>query len=162
MTSISSSSPVSRRAMVQALGGGLGAIGLAQLLTPELLASESKPAAIRQPHFAPRAKRIIQLFMNGGPFQADLFDPKPKLNEFAGQRPAEVQFRTENQTGNLMPVPFGFKNCGESGLPVSELLPNLGKCIDDLCIVRSMHCDNPNHGPALFQMNNGTISPTRP
>jgi hypothetical protein len=144
----------SRRQMVQSLGGGLGALALAQFASGD--------AATRQPHFAPRAKRVIQLFMNGGPFQADLFDPKPLLNKHAGQRPAEVQFRTENETGGLMPVPTGFRNCGQSGLPVSELLPRLGECIDDICVIRSMHTDNPNHGPALFLMNNGTITPSRP
>lgn len=144
----------SRRQMVESLGGGLGALALAQFASGE--------AATRQPHFAPRAKRVIQLFMNGGPFQADLFDPKPLLNKHAGQRPAEVQFRTENETGGLMPVPTGFRDCGASGLPVSELLPKLGECIDDICVIRSMHTDNPNHGPALFLMNNGTITPSRP
>lgn len=143
----------SRRQMVQSLGGGLGALALTQIAAGD---------TARQPHFAPRAKRVIQLFMNGGPFQADLFDPKPLLNKHAGERPSEVQFRTENETGGLMPVPSGFRNCGQSGLPVSELLPKLGECIDDLCIIRSMHTDNPNHGPALFLMNNGTITPTRP
>jgi hypothetical protein len=157
----------SRRAMVQALGGGLGAVGLAQMLGPYLLATEGRPFAERkatlgQPHFQPRAKRVIQLFMNGGPFQADLFDPKPNLNKFAGQRPAEVQFRTENETGGLMPVPAGFQQRGQCGLPVSDLLPKIGEHIDDLCILRSLHTDNPNHGPALFMMNNGTITPTRP
>jgi hypothetical protein len=149
----------SRREMIQALGGGLGGIGLAALVAEESIAARQLE---QQPHFAPRAKRIIQLFMNGGPFQADLFDPKPALNRFAGQRPAEVEFRTENQTGGLMPVPFKFEPRGESGLPVSELLPQLGRHIDDLCIVRSLHTDNPNHGPALFLINNGTITPTRP
>lgn len=149
--------------MVQALGGGLGAIGLAQLLGNDLRGSEAAAARpTPQPHFPPRAKRVIQLFMNGGPFQADLFDPKPELNKRAGERPAEVQFRTENQTGGCMAVPFGFQQRGECGLPVSELLPQLGGLIDQLCILRSVHTDNPNHGPALFQMNNGTIAPTRP
>jgi len=144
--------------MIQAVGGGLGSLALAHLLGGDAFGG---PTA--QPtHFAPRAKRVIQLFMNGGPFQADLFDPKPALNKFAGQRPSEVQFRTENETGGLMPVPTVFKNCGQSGLPVSELLPHIGKCIDDICVIRSMHTDNPNHGPALFLMNNGTITPTRP
>jgi hypothetical protein len=144
--------------MIQSLGGGVGAIGLTQLLSPELLAG----GRTHQPHHPPRAKRVIQLFMNGGPFQADLFDPKPALNQFSGQRPAEVQFRTENETGGLMPVPFTFRNRGQCGLPVSELLPKLGGMIDDLCVIRSLHTDNPNHGPALFLMNNGTITPTRP
>src|SRR5262245_11055619 len=131
-----------RRQMVQSLGGGLGALALAEV------AAADTPA--KQTHFAPRVKRVIQLFMNGGPFQADLFDPKPLLNKHAGQRPAEVQFRTENETGGLMAVPTGFRNCGQSGLPVSELLPKLSECIDDMCVIRSMHTDNPNHGPALF------------
>ncbi len=91
-----------------------------------------------------------------------MFDPKPALNKFAGQRPKAVELRTENQTGGLMPVPFKYRRCGKSGVEVSELLPRLGGCIDDICVVRSLHTDNPNHGPALFLMNNGTISPTRP
>src|SRR5262245_57214281 len=128
----------SRREMIQALGGGLGAIGLAQLLDAPSQAAEKELTGAGlpspRPHFAPQAKRVIQLFMNGGPFQGDLFDPKPALNDFAGQRPAEVEFRTENETGGLMGVPFKFEPHGESGLPVSELLPRLGQCIDDMCI----------------------------
>ena len=151
--------PYSRREMIQAIGGGLGSLALAQALGGQAAGGAS---AEPKPHFAPRAKRVIQLFMNGGPFQADLFDPKPALNQFTGQRPSEVEFRTENETGGLKPVPTGFRNCGESGLPVSELLPQLGECIDDICVIRSMHTDNPNHGPALFLINNGTITPTRP
>ena len=149
----------SRRSMLAALGGGLGSLGLAQLL--EAASVESR-TTMQTPHFAPRAKRVIQLFMNGGPFQGDLFDPKPAINKFAGQRPKEVEFRTENATGGLMPVPFAFQQQGQCGLPVSELLPNLGRCVDDLCFIRSLYTDNPNHGPALFLMNNGTITPTRP
>ena len=154
---------VSRRSLLHRFGGGLGTVGLASLLSERLAVAESSSAqrsAIT--HHAPRAKRVIQLFMNGGPFQADFFDPKPALNQFVGQRPKEVEFRTENKTGGLMAVPFGFRNRGECGLPVSELLPKTGECIDDMCVIRSMYTDNPNHGPALFLMNNGTITPTRP
>jgi hypothetical protein len=145
------------------LGGGVGALALASLLSATSRAS-AESSQSRQPktHHAPRAKRVIQLFMNGGPFQGDFFDPKPAINQFAGQRPKEVEFRTENKTGGLMPVPYEYRPRGESGLPVSDLLPQIGSCIDDLCVIRSLHCDNPNHGPALFQMNNGTITPTRP
>jgi Protein of unknown function (DUF1501) len=150
---------LSRREMIQALGGGLGALGLAHLLGPVATASvHSSP----QPHFAPRAKRVIQLFMNGGPFAPDLVDPKPAINKHAGQRPKEVELRTENQTGGLMPVPFKFVPSGKSGLEISELLPHLSHCADDLCVIRSVYTDNPNHGPALYLMNNGTITPTRP
>ncbi len=155
--------PQSRRAMFRRLGGGLGSVALASLVGPtEAARGEGSAAKNTNTHHAPRAKRVIQLFMNGGPFQADFFDPKPAINQFAGQRPKEVEFRTENKTGGLMPVPYGYRPRGESGLPVSDLLPQIGECIDDICVIRSLHCDNPNHGPALFQMNNGTITPTRP
>src|SRR4051812_25476490 len=147
----------SRREMIQALGGGLGLLGL----TP-LLDAAGGGAAAREPHFPPRARRVIQLFMNGGPFQGDLFDPKPAINRYAGQRPAAVELRTENQTGGLMPVPFRYSRHGNSGLEFSDQLPHLARHADKLCVVRSMHTDNPNHGPALFLMNNGSMTPTRP
>ena len=149
---------ISRRSCIQALGGGVGSIALAGMLSEESAADAPAPRT----HFPPRAKRVIQLFMNGGPFQADLFDPKPALNKFAGQRPAEVQLRTERDTAGLMAVPFQFQNCGTSGLPICELLPQLQQRADDLCVIRSCHTDNPNHGPALFLMNNGTMTPIRP
>jgi hypothetical protein len=158
MFDLASSRMPTRRQMIQALGGGLGFLGLAGALTSEAGAA---PRVIG-PHFQPRAKRIIQLFMNGGPFQADLFDPKPLINKYAGQRPEAVQLRTENQTGGLMPVPFQYHKHGQSGLEISELLPHLARCADDLCILRSLHTDNPNHGPALYLLNNGSITPKRP
>lgn len=152
--------PLSRRDMIGRLGGGLGALGL----TTQLLADN--PHALRphtvRPHTVPRAQRVIQLFMNGGPFQGDFFDPKPQLEKYAGQRPAAVDLRTERATAGLLPSPFAYSPRGESGLPVSELLPKLGALADDLCVVRSMFTPNPNHGPALYMMNNGTITPKRP
>ncbi len=177
-----------RRDWLRASGGGLSLLGLAQALcgaespAPETTSHAQKglpgvalggrelggagvasnEAGPARPLWSGRAKRVIHLFMNGGPFQGDLFDPKPKINEFAGQRPAEVQLRTENVTGGLMAVPYAYAPRGASGLPVSELLPRLAAHADDLCVLRSLHCDNPNHGPALFQMNNGTITPLRP
>jgi Protein of unknown function (DUF1501) len=144
-----------RREWLRTAGSGLAAIGLAN----ELRAAEG---ALSQPLFAPHARRVIHLFMNGGPFQCDLFDPKPRINEFAGQRPKEVELRTENATGGLMSVPAAFRKQGASGLEISDLLPRLGEKADELCVIRSMHTDNPNHGPALFMMNNGTIAPVRP
>lgn len=141
-----------RREMIGAMGAGLGTVGLATLLT-------ETPAA---PHLKPRAKRVIQLFMNGGPFQADFFDPKPALNIYAGQRPKEVELRTENKTGALMAVPFTYQPRGKSGLPVSDAVPRIAEVADELCVIRSMHTDNPNHGPALFMMNNGSMTPLRP
>ena len=147
---------LSRRHLLQTLGGGMGWLGAASVLANERNANDATP------HFFPRAKRVIHLFMNGGPFQADLFDPKPLLHKYAGQRPASANLVTERPTGGLLPSPFKFHHRGESGVPVSELLPQLGHHIDDICVLRSMHADNPNHGPALLQMNNGTIVPTRP
>lgn len=132
-------------------GGGLGAVGLSDLL-----------AAAPQRHVRPRAKRVIHLFMNGGPYQCDLFDPKPALTKHAGDRPKEVELRTERKTAGVLPSPYKFIPCGKSGVPVGELLPKVGSMIDEICVLRSMHSDNPNHGPALLMMNNGTITPTAP
>lgn len=145
-----------RREMIRRLGGGFGGLGLANLL------SGGHAFGMEAVHHRPRAKRVIQLFMNGGPYQADLFDPKPALAKYEGQRPAAVDLRTERATAGLLASPFRFSPQGESGVPVSELLPHTSKCIDDLCVIRSLHTDNPNHGPALYMMNNGTIAPKRP
>ena len=144
---------LSRRRWLQKTGGGLGAVGLASLM-----------ASVQgsQPHGRPRAKRVIQLFMNGGPYQGDLFDPKPALARHEGDRPSEVELRTERKTAGVLPSPFRFSPCGKSGVEVSELLPHVSEVIDDICVLRSLHSDNPNHGPALLMMNNGTISPTVP
>ena len=100
------------------------------------------------PHFAPKAKHLIFLFMTGGPSHMDLLDPKPALKAYAGQRPDSVDLRTERMTGGLLPSPFEFRRHGQSGIEVSELLPNLGGIVDDLCIIRSMYTFNPTHTPA--------------
>jgi uncharacterized protein (DUF1501 family) len=147
---------LSRRELLRRFGGGLGLLGL------PLAHSGSAAAAGGSTHAAPRAKRIIHLFMNGGPFQGDFFDPKPAINQYAGQRPAEVRLRTENATGGLMAVPYGYSRRGRSGMEVSNLLPEFGAHMDDVCVLRACYTDNPNHGPALFMMNNGTMTPTRP
>ena len=143
----------SRRSAIAALGGGFGSLGLFGLLGSE---------STLGPHFPARAKRVIHLFMNGGPFGPDFFDPKPALNQYAGQRPAGADLRTERKTGGLLEVPFAYQQHGESGLPVSELLPLTAAHADDLCILRSCYTDNPNHGPALLLMNNGTMTPRVP
>jgi hypothetical protein len=145
--------PMTRRSALASLGGGLGSLGMLSALGGD--------GSIR-PHFAPRAKRVIHLFMNGGPFGPDFFDPKPALNQFAGQRPEGADLLTERKTGGLLEVPFAFKRYGESGLPVSELLPMTARHADDLCLLRSCYTDNPNHGPALLLMNNGTMTPRVP
>jgi hypothetical protein len=151
-----------RRGLLKQLGGGMGLLGaISQLTHPAPIFADGMSASVG-PHFPAKAKRVIHLFMNGGPFQGDLFDPKPALKRYAGQRPAGADLVTERPTAGLLPSPFRFSECGESGVPVSELLPNLSQHIDDICVLRSLHADNPNHGPALLQMNNGTITPTRP
>jgi len=152
---------VPRRDLLKSIGGGLGLLGAAQALAdePSLAAGGGTDGAT---HFAPRVKRVIHLFMNGGPFQGDLFDPKPALEKYAGQRPEGANLRTERPTGGLLPSTAKFTPAGENGVPVSDLLPHLAKHVDDICVLRSLHADNPNHGPALLQMNNGTILPTRP
>ena len=165
-----------RRALLSRIGTGMGTLGLAGILqadgllandTSKPLVGDVKPSngnalAIQPPHFAPKAKRIIHLFMNGGPSQVDTFDPKPMLEKYHGERPPGADLKTERGTGGLLKSPFKFTNCGESGLPVSEIYPEVGKCIDDICVIRSMHTDVPNHEPSLLMMNSGITQPTRP
>jgi hypothetical protein len=176
----------SRRDALQRLGGGWGGVALSQMLASSLfdehtsIALANSPAdstsattglpadrpraagAAPGPHRPPTARRVIQLFMNGGPFGPDLFDPKPALERFAGQRPESVQLRTERPTAGLLPSPFRFSPAGECGRPISELLPQLAKHRDRLCVLNSVYTDNPNHGPALQLMNAGTVVHTRP
>ncbi|MEO6786029.1 MAG: DUF1501 domain-containing protein [Chthoniobacteraceae bacterium] len=146
--------PISRREALAKLGGGLGMLGFASALQA---AGEGSPI-IGAPHFPPRAKRVIHLFMNGGPFGPDFFDPKPALLKFSGQRPEGADLRTERPTGGLLASPFSYARHGRSGLEVSELLPFTARQADELCVLRSVYTDNPNHGPALLLMNNGTMT----
>lgn len=144
---------ISRRSALSKMGAGLGSLGFLNALQ-----AHSGTA----PHFKPRVKRVIHLFMNGGPFGPDFLDPKPDLNKFAGQRPEGVDLRTERPTGGLLEVPFKYSRHGQSGLPVSDLLPQTARFADRLCVLRSVYTDNPNHGPALLLMNNGTMTPKVP
>ena len=131
-----------------------------------MLAREQAAAATLGRYTAPRtpgkAKHVISLFLSGGPSQVDMFDPKPDLVKFAGQRPGSVDLRTERQTGGLMPTPFTFRKHGESGVEVSEVLPNLASVIDDMCVIRSMYSFNPTHTPALSLYHTGTVLLNRP
>ena len=144
---------INRRVALARMGAGMGTLGLFNSL---------QAATGMAPHFAPRAKRVIHLFMNGGPFGPDFLDPKPALKKFEGQRPAGTDLRTERPTGGLLDAPFKYTRHGQSGLEVSELLPHTAKFADDLCVLRSVHTNNPNHGPALLLMNNGTMTPKVP
>jgi hypothetical protein len=151
-----------RRELLRRIGGGFGTLGLASVLASESKAAGPlNPLAPRAPHFTPRATRVIFLFMNGGPSHVDTFDPKPMLaRHHGGAVPAEI--RPLRKGGGLMKSPFSFQKYGQSGIEVSELFPEVGSCIDDICVIRSMHTDIPNHEPALLMMNSGQIQPTRP
>jgi len=150
----------SRRSFLSTLGGGFGSLMLADLLASQT-ASADAPRRVG-PHFAPKAKRIILLFMTGGPSHMDMFDPKPALEKYAGQRPAEVELRTERKTGGLLPSPFKFQKYGKSGIEVSELLPKLAATIDDLCVIRSLYSFNPNHEPGRNLFFSGIMTSMRP
>jgi hypothetical protein len=125
--------------------------------------TRENPLAPKPPHFAPRAKRVIFLFMHGGPSQVDTFDPKPLLTRDSGKpypfEKPRVQFAG---TGNLLRSPWEFKKYGQSGLEVSDLFPNVGGCADDLCVIRSLHADNTAHGGALLQLHTGSDTFVRP
>src|SRR3954471_11247676 len=154
--------PISRRQMLARVGTGLGTLGLAALLDEQrVLAGGANPLAPKPPHFKPRAKHVIHLFMNGGPSQVDTFDPKPALARFNGQK-APADIKTERRTGNLMQSPFAFKKYGKAGIEVSELYPKVGEVVDELCVIRSMHTNVPNHEPSLLMMTCGDTQPVRP
>src|SRR6202034_4189068 len=124
-------------------------------------ATEINPLAPRQPHFPAKAKRVIHIFMNGGPSQVDTFDPKPSLEKYNGKA-IPLDLRTERRTGAAMASPFKFKKYGQSGIEVSDLFSNVGECIDDICVIRSMHADVPNHEPSLMLLNCGDGRQIRP
>jgi len=148
---------LTRRAALHRMGAGFGALGLAGAISDTQLASAERT----RPHFAPRAKRVIFLFMNGGPSHVDTFDPKPALAKFEGTVPDEQAARKKASSG-YMPSPFRFDRHGESGVVMSELFPRLARHADDLCVVRSMHTDQPNHEPGLLIMHSGNPQPIRP
>ena len=151
---------LSRREMLHSLSSGLGTVAFMGMLADERASGGDTP--LPSPHFAPRAKHNIVLFMPGGPSQMDLFDPKPALKTYAGQRPDSVNLRTERTTGGLYPSPFTFAKHGKSGLEISELLPKVAAVADELCVVRSMYTFNPTHTPARSLFHTGNIAATRP
>lgn len=156
---------ITRREMLARAGTGLGTLGLAGLLAESgdlQAASPTSSLASKATHFAPRAKRVIHLFMNGGPSQVDTFDPKPSLDKYHGQRPPNANLKTERRTGGLFKSPFKFQRHGQSGVEVSEIFPEVAKCIDDIAVLRGMHTDVPNHEPSLLMMTCGNSQPVRP
>ncbi|MEW5978426.1 MAG: DUF1501 domain-containing protein [Acidobacteriota bacterium] len=155
---------ITRREALSRIGGGFGLLGLASLVNEVQAAGEGAATglSVRPPHFRARAQHVIFLFLNGGLSQVDTFDPKPALDRYHGQPLPGGNPRTERKTGNLMRSPFGFKRYGQSGIEVSDIFPEVGSCIDDVCVIRSMHTEVPNHEPSLFMMNCGHIQPGRP
>ncbi len=163
---------VTRRHFFRDCGLGVGKIALASLLAETSLgttraAANADPMAVRLPHFAPKAKRVIYLFMAGAPSQLDLFDHKPTLQQFDGKPvPAEVvkgqRYAFIQPDASLMASRFQFARHGQSGAELSEMLPNLAKVADDIAIVKSMHTDQFNHAPAQIFVNTGSSLPGRP
>ena len=161
---------LSRRELLCRSGLGFGMLGLAGVLESDGLltsAANAAPAAAgalapKSPHFAGKAKRVVHLFMNGGPSQVDTFDPKPLLDKYHGQPLKGASLRTERKTGAAMRSPFTFARYGQSGIEVSELFAKTAQHIDDMCVVRSMAADVPNHEPSLMLMNCGDGRLPRP
>ncbi|MBB5037162.1 DUF1501 domain-containing protein [Prosthecobacter dejongeii] len=151
---------LNRRLLLQRSAAGFGALALRGLLS----ATETEnPLAAKKPHFPARAKRVIFLFMKGGPSHVDTFDPKPLLDRDHGKPlPFALPRVTFAKTSTLLKSPWKFKNYGESGLPVSDLFPHVAKCVDDLCIMRSLHGTNPAHGGALLKLHTGSDTFVRP
>ncbi len=163
----------SRRHFLRANAFGLGSAALAYLLKQEgLLAAPVKPPLEKQsfdllpkpPHHEPRAKAMISLLMIGGPSQMDLFDPKPMLTKYDGQKfPGEIKYDNAGEASSkVLGSPWKFSKHGQCGMELSELLPHLGGVADDITLIRSMHTGVNNHGQSMYALNNGRITAGRP
>jgi hypothetical protein len=155
---------IARREFLRRTAGGIGAMALDSLLAAD---TRDRPLAPKPPHYAARAKSVIFLFMSGAPSQLDLLDPKPHMQKWDGQpMPASIVSGLKDDlirgSATVMASPRTFQRCGQSGSEFSELLPHLGACADDLCVIRSFRTDNANHTPAQFLMNTGSILAGRP
>ena len=173
---------LSRRDLLRRCGMGMGGLTLATLLGetgmlapsgaaraadllagPALAGDAMSPLAPRFPHFPGRAKRVIHFFLNGGPSHVDTFDPKPALERYAGKPlPEGFSLKTERKTGGAMPSPFKFKKYGQSGVEISDIFPHVAQSADELCVIRSMKAQVPNHEPSLMLMNCGDAQMARP
>ncbi|MBX7209378.1 MAG: DUF1501 domain-containing protein [Verrucomicrobiaceae bacterium] len=155
---------LTRRQMLSRIGMGFGSMALGDMLgagQANAAVDTRDPFGVRKPHFEAKAKRVIHFFMNGGPSQVDTFDPKPMLDKYDGKALPNV-LKTERPTGAGFKSPFKFKKRGQCGLEVSEVFENLAEFADDLCVIRSMHADVPNHEPSLGLMNCGEARLHRP
>ena len=158
-------SPFTRRALLQRSAAGFGQIALAEMLGRDSAraASDNSVLAAKPAQFPARAKRVLFLFMAGGPSQVDTFDPKPLLQrDHGGKYPFEQPRIKFAETGSLLKSPWKFKQHGQSGLPVSELFPHVAQCVDELCILRSLHGTNPAHGGAMLKLHTGSENQVRP
>jgi len=152
---------ISRRQLLRTSAVGFGNLALAAMLGGE--ASAANPLAPRSSHFPARAKRVIFLFMKGGPSHLDTFDYKPRLQKDDGKElpfdKPRVQFAP---TGNLLASPWRFRKRGQSGIEVSDLFPHVAECVDDLCLLNSVHGTNAAHGGALLKLHTGSDTFVRP
>ena len=161
---------LTRRDFLHRCGMGMGALALGGVLgQPGIFgpagataAEGVNPLAPRITHFPGKAKRVIHIFMNGGPSHVDTFDPKPSLTKYHGKEIPGEQLKTERKTGAAFASPFSFKKYGQSGIEVSELFAKTAESIDDICVIRSMQADVPNHEPSLLLMNCGDARLVRP
>jgi hypothetical protein len=161
---------LTRRHFFGRLSTGIGTVALASILNPKLLASGTPHGALPGLHFAPKAKRVIYLFMSGGPSHIDLLDYKPKLREYHGKElPASIRMgqRITGMTSGQSTFPcvapmFEFKQRGQCGTWVSELLPNLANVVDDLCVIKSLNTEAINHDPAVTYIQTGHQQAGRP
>jgi hypothetical protein len=159
---------LSRRDMLGQFANGFGLLGLAGIFSEQNSHASTTSAAVdplapRAPMYPARAKRVIFLFMSGGPSHVDTFDPKPRLMAETGKPlPFAKPHLERTKTGNMLGSPFSFKRYGQCGTEVSELFPNVGGCVDDIAVIRSMYADNINHNGACLQMNTGEQAFSRP
>src|SRR5258706_8909430 len=157
-------SMLSRRQLLTRCGMGMGELALGTIMSEVGYGSSTNvnPLVAHASEFPGKAKRAIHLFMNGGPSQVDTFDPKPSLQKYAGKMLPIPNYKTERKTGGAFPSPFKFAKYGKSGIEVSELFKHTAQCVDDMCVIRSMQADVPNHEPSLLLMNCGEARLIRP
>jgi len=157
---------LTRREMLSRSGTGLGMLGLAGLLADAGLLGTAhaagNPLAPRATHFPARAKHVIHIYLNGGPSQIDTFDPKPLLKTYEGKKLPQGNLTTERPTGAALPSPFKFKKYGNSGIEVSEIFEKTAAHVDEMCFIRSMHANTPNHEQSMRLMNCGDERLSRP
>ncbi|HEX6974990.1 MAG TPA: DUF1501 domain-containing protein [Vicinamibacterales bacterium] len=155
--------PITRRDALCRMGNGFGMLAFAGLVGESLAAAGFRQGeGARALDHPARAKHVIFLFMNGGLSQVDSFDPKPMLDKYHGQPLPGGDIATERKTGRLLRSPFAFKKYGQCGMEVSELFPHVGGCADDICFIRSVYTDIPNHEPSMLMMNTGHTQVGRP